>query len=235
MWAIGKWVGGALLDYAVGVYQGTKKEQKLDPVATICMLAFGALEIHDNAKPSVNSHRFYFDKPGALQGATRKIYKASHDDIGLLEPCIKLFVKHWEPKPNSDLYLIVTIALRGLENIAKTYKQEYATVDVTLNAYTNYLTVWQNEAWQASTEIPSEEREFISKIREIWDEGQLKLILQFLKSNSTIQLDLLLAERNTQYQKLVHPEVPEVTALPRTLIPPSAAAAASSEVRDESI
>lgn len=231
MWAIGKWAGSVLLDYAVGALHGPKKEQKLDPVATICMLAFGALEELDNAKPSVNGHRFYFDKPGVLQGATRTYHIASHDDVGRLVSCIKLFIKHWEPKPESELYFIVTIALKGLENIAKTYHNEYATVDTTLDAYKDYLTRWQKEAWREPLSVTCEERELITKIKGIWDDAQLKLVWQFLQSSSVLQLQLLLDERDQHYQKIVQPDLAVLATSSRTLIP--SAAAAGGPVRDE--
>lgn len=194
--AVGTAAGGAV----VSALCPEKKPPVLDPIATICMLAWRTLLSEEGAKPAVSGNFFYYDGPGLFQGLVRLpfINNTSHEDVAYVVTSIEEFIRHWESKEGSALNRIVKVAIQGLEKTKSAYNHKYPLVDRVLDDGKTFLS-----GWLVSSLPPAEGMHLI---KHIWLEADLAKVAAILEekgvhaSRRALELDKFLAVQNGRYQ-----------------------------------
>lgn len=150
-----------------------KPDQKLDPIATVCMFTLRTIESFRNAKPAVRDNWFEFDGEGtpdeeatttveqvsqsvnkAAQGTMRAASKVSNNDLFYVNAAIDQFVHGWKGRENPALVKIVQVAIKGLELMNRRYKARQINAAPATELYQLKLQAWVNSAFELPKPSP---------------------------------------------------------------------------------
>jgi len=165
----------------VTYFRKQKGVQRLDPIATIMMLALRTLKCNEGAKPGAVDDALDWYKEmntpvvailpkGFVQATSRAYYQVGNDDMFFMRKALILFLKGWSPTNNHALVKIVDQAIDGLKLLQDQYAAENKGAALVAEAYGYCLKDWKLGKVRLPPEKESEAytnaHNIINKLRE---------------------------------------------------------------------
>lgn len=180
----------------------------LEPMYTILKLVLLSLK-PVGTKIAIYNNNISIQEPNVLQPINRWYYTSSREDLQyLLKPILRSLI-NYEPFKNKDYILLFENAILGLEKLKKSYFNIACNTCYTLDLYIGIIkknledgSIMIEETYQENLEMSIKSKEKFKQIfKSIWDEKELKLIVDMIEITINSNTDFLSSLENILKEK----------------------------------
>lgn len=163
----------------------SKKEfQLLEPLTTIIRLA--ALSFYPKGtKIAISNNKIYYQEPDNFQGIYRWVNGFKRDELHQLFRPITVCAKTYTNMEDESIIIIFKYAIKGLNNLKKSYNNMSNIVCHSLDLYINVI---KNAIGELSHPLNSQElkvdelsNKLYVEFQDIWNQEQIDLIAKLLQ------------------------------------------------------